>query len=414
MREAAPVFTGKPPYGAKPVCEWMDDSNTFTLHLIPGLMARLGIESWMAFKQVPHRGLEIGGILLGRTEAQENCVQVWVDGYRTVESEHRNGPSYLLSDKDCERLREEVRKSGTEVIGLFRTHTRSEEPAVEPADSDILAQSFGRGMGVFLLLAPAAGKAVFFARAQGALKRVYDCALSSSLSAILTLRQERPAAAEELRARGEHRISKAVPAHQPEAHHTVAAAPELQPSLPPSLPPAIASRPPSTGKKWLAAAAFGMLALGAIAGSLPFSSHRTELETFTPPFLHLTVQPAGSSLRLNWDSSAPALQGAVYAVLHIDDGGQKDERSLSAAEVLSGAVSYQPRSSNVAFRLDIYSAEPKASGLVQVLNLGPTPNQPAAGPENPQGASSSTAETQAAPKHLSKEELEPSTSPPLN
>ncbi len=392
MREAAPVSTGKPPCDSNPLCEWVDGSSTFALHLIPSLMARLGIESWMAFKQVPHRGLEIGGILLGRTEARENGVEVWVNGYRTIESEHRAGPSYLLSDKDFERLREELQKSGTEAIGLFRTHTRSEEPAVEPADSEMLVQSFDRGMAVFLLLAPAAGKAAFFARAQGDLKRVYECALSSSLSSILTLRQERPAG-EELRAAGEHRIAKAAAPHQPESHPAVVAAAELQPRLPPPLPPAIPPPPPSTGKnkKWMAGAAFALLFLLAIAGGVLFSSRRTAPEPFTPPFLRLTVQPAGSSLRLNWDPSAPVLQGAVYAILHIDDGGQKNERSLNAAELMRGAASYQPRSSNVTFRLDIYPAEPKATGLVQVFNLGPVPNQPAVQPAQPQPASPSPA-----------------------
>ncbi len=364
MREAAP-----PPVG-NPACKWVDASVAFTLHLNPNLMPRLGIEAWTAFKQVPHRGLEIGGILLGRGEVEGNSVHLWIDGYRTVDSEHRLGPSYLLSENDYGRLREDVESCGIEAVGLFRTHTRSQELALEASDSETLARCFDGGAALFLMLGPVPGKAAFFARVQGELRCVHECPLTSSLSAMLTLRQERPPAQTGAHPEAEHRIAKAVAVSPPVPYsHGAVAVPERSiPPAPPPLPDSRSPRPATAKPTWVIAAALSLLAFAVIADSV---SRALQHDLPGPSFLRLTVQPAGSSLRLSWDPSAPALQGAVRAVLHVDDGDEQNERTLSAAELKRGLASYDPHSGSVTFRLDVYPAQPRSFGVVQVLDYSP-------------------------------------------
>lgn len=378
MQEAEIACAGNPP------SEWADASVRYTLHLNPGLMARLGIESWAAFKQVPKRGLEIGGILLGRTEVTEHCVHLWIDGYRTVESEHRLGPSYLLSDGDFERLREDVQSSGLEAVGLFRTHTRTRELALDAPDSQLLARCFGEVPALLLLLAPVPKKAAVYARVEGELKCVFECPIDSSLSAILALRQDRTEAQPEALLktdallkteallRMDRSITQAVPAPAP--RRPEATMPVRDPSIlhPPPPPPPLPERRPlrlRAGKwSWATIVAIALLSCAAIANGVSHSIHPPPAEL---SFLRFTLKPAGSSLRLSWDPGAPALKGAVGAVLHVDDGDQQNERTLTAAELQSGAVSYQPHSGNVTFRLDVYPAESKTVGVIQFLTDRP-------------------------------------------
>ena len=76
----------------------------FAIETTPEALARLTAEVWMAFKRVPRRGLEIGGVLLGAARRSEQVTTFRMEGYETVESEHRSGPSYLLSETDRVRF----------------------------------------------------------------------------------------------------------------------------------------------------------------------------------------------------------------------------------------------------------------------------------------------------------------------
>ena len=59
----------------------------------------------------------------------------------------------------------------------------------------------------------------------------------------------------------------------------------------------------------------------------------------------------------------------THAVLHIKDGETQLDRTLTASELNTGSVAYQPKNADVDFALDVYSADPHATGAVQVMNL---------------------------------------------
>src|ERR1700733_7187294 len=121
MLETTPLASGQP------VCAWSDASRTFALHLSPDVLRRLAIECSTEFERVPRRGLEIGGLLLGRTTTEGNKTTFWVDGFRVVESEHRWGPSYLLSESDFARFQDEFGGCGGGCVGTYRSQTRAKQ-----------------------------------------------------------------------------------------------------------------------------------------------------------------------------------------------------------------------------------------------------------------------------------------------
>jgi hypothetical protein len=395
----------------QPLCEWTDASGKFALHLDPDVIGRLGIESWMAFKQVPRRGLEIGGILLGRIELGENTTSFRVEGFQAIECEHRSGPSYLLSESDFGRLQDEIRKSGAASLGIFRSQTRSECLVSEPSDIEMFRKCFKPGRGLFLMLGPVPGKAAIFTRAEGELKCVHEFALPSSMSSILALHQSRssaqasphPRPSRERRLKIGSGVPPPLPALSPEqlirsvvlqepVHPPLVNQERAQPLTP--VPEFNEKRrPPVVRRAWVIAASTAFLALGAVTGVLARSlydaapHYLSALRYYSAPgeqsvsnVLRLTVHPDGSSLRLLWDPSAPAVRGAARAVLHIQDGDYQSDRELASAELNAGDAAYQPKTANVTFRLDVYPAEPNATGVIQVVNYSTAPVIPPAGP----------------------------------
>src|SRR5690242_13793001 len=97
------------------------DTN-LTVRLNLDVMERLSAVIRDGFKAVPRRGLEVGGLLLGRVDG--DCVVV--DDFLPVDSEHQQGPSWLLSEKDKAFLASEISRvqgdeGGPRVLGIYRS-----------------------------------------------------------------------------------------------------------------------------------------------------------------------------------------------------------------------------------------------------------------------------------------------------
>ena len=125
------------PSATPPFCVWSQTSGNFAIHIPPEIIGKLCTESLVAFKRVPRRGLETGGILLGRTEFQGDTTTFWIEGFAPIESEHRFGPSYLLSDSDFARLQTELTKNATASLGIYRSQTRSDQLEIQHADAGL-------------------------------------------------------------------------------------------------------------------------------------------------------------------------------------------------------------------------------------------------------------------------------------
>src|ERR1022692_1213352 len=101
------------PSATQPFCVWAQASRNFAIHIPAEVIGSLATESLVALKRVPRRGLETGGILLGRTEFRDDTTTFWIEGFAPIESEHRFGPSYVLSDSDFVHLQTELTRNGT-------------------------------------------------------------------------------------------------------------------------------------------------------------------------------------------------------------------------------------------------------------------------------------------------------------
>ena len=358
----------------QPFCVWTGGSRNFAIHLRPDVIERLGTESWMAFKRVPGRGLEIGGVLLGRVDTSGDSTTFWVDGFQSVESEYRSGPSYLLSELDLAQLLQEIGKNGSENIGIFRSQTRSEQLSLAETDVELIDRCFDSGDALFLLLGPVPGMAAFFVRADGAIRRVHEFALVSSLTTIMNLRQRRTSAsAQQPPAQGPPHLSPSAARQLYPVGDQALSVPDRRKyrrQAPESAFVASFKTRESSGVKrmhWVAGAIV-FLALAAIASRFSESLRLSALPSRVgPQVLHLNVQFAGPLLRLHWDPNDPNIRGAVRAILHIQDGDGKTERDLAPSEFREGSVTYEPKNVDVTFRLEVYSAEPRAAGIVQVV-----------------------------------------------
>jgi hypothetical protein len=215
------------------------------------------------------------------------------------------------------------------------------------------------------------------------LRRVHELALASSLAAIMKLQQGRPSAQAKQTAAPPQVIQSALPMPSvvrpldpSDKDHALTAweqsidhrrVDRQQPSgfIPKQERVASGAR-----WGWWVAAAIAFLIVGATASSFSYSLGRSSAPNpQAPQALHLSVQPAGTSLRLQWDPNASAVRGAARAILHIQDGDLQSDRDLASAEFGAGSLAYKPKNADLTFRLDVYSAEPNATGFIQVMNF---------------------------------------------
>jgi hypothetical protein len=104
-----------------------------------------------------------------------------------------------------------------------------------------------------------------------------------------------------------------------------------------------------------------------------------------PQNLNLTVRGTGPGFRISWNCNAPALQQAKRGVLYIRDGDRQTFTDLSATQLQEGSITYQAKSAEPGFRLDVYSTEPNAVGFVQVVELPSLPSTRSGAARSPAG-----------------------------
>jgi Gram-negative bacterial TonB protein C-terminal len=339
---------------AEPACVWSDGSHTFAIHLQPSVLRRLTAETKMALKMVPRRGLEIGGILLGRADSQDSRTDFWIEGFQAVESEHRTGPSYVLSETDFTRLKDELGKNGAASIGVYRSHTRAEALEVQQPDIELLDRCFGTQPAVFLMLAPASSTAALFLRTNGVLKNVHQLTLESSFAALSEERPANPAR------RGPPPLPEGPPGRLRKL------------GLPPLPSPRALVLKGDAGLKHRATMFAAALLVIVLAGTaitlLSIGSRPTAVVQQNPIYLPLTVERDGPSVKLLWDRTSPLVKNATRAVIHIQDGGFQSDGDLTPSQFGAGSFLYKPKGSEVTFRLDVYSADANGTGSIQIVN----------------------------------------------
>jgi hypothetical protein len=323
-----------------------------------------------AFKSVPRRGLEIGGLLLGHAGLSDGRLLLMLENFAPVESEHRSGPSYMLSEADHRSFAEAL-DAHPGVLGMFRTQTRGDSLTLQQDDIKTFERYFADPEAIFLLIHPGQLKAAFFRRdAEG-----------------MTLLHELP-----------FRVSDLPGTDVPQSHAPQPPVPE-QPIAAPLVPlPAVAPSARRPANKWLV----GSLAvlLGGVSGAMLVRHFRTEppvevvaprqspppaVEPPSPEHINLSVQTDGTALRLVWDRNAPAIRNADLAILEITDGKHQSTLNLGSRELGSGMVSYWPETKDVSFRLQVHGNGRETDDSIRAVGgqLAPLPSGPVEVAEKP-------------------------------
>jgi hypothetical protein len=117
------------------------------------------------YRRIPHGGIENGGLLFGRREADG----IAVSAFRIIECEHAFGPSFVLSENDIQALRNQLESykadpeiGSLEVLGWFISHSRSDLRVTE-RERDLFNDLFPDAQQVTLLVKPEKFKPTRFA-----------------------------------------------------------------------------------------------------------------------------------------------------------------------------------------------------------------------------------------------------------
>jgi proteasome lid subunit RPN8/RPN11 len=149
---------------------WRPPQSPFPIFYSRLVLEQIRLAVVDAYFLVPRGGLEIGGVLLGRYHDRH----LEVLGHEPLECEHAFGPSFSLSPRDQERLKDLLAKArhksgGFEPVGWYHSHTRSEICLTE-SDLGIHDTYFPEMWQVALVLRPSTSepaRAGFFFRELG-------------------------------------------------------------------------------------------------------------------------------------------------------------------------------------------------------------------------------------------------------
>jgi hypothetical protein len=282
------------------------------------------------------RGAESGGLLLG--SAQRNSgLEISIEDYKPFDSEHRFGPSYVLSDADKLRMEDTLRRQkddgGPQVIGFYRSHAR-DGLAFGNEDLELVHSCFPADTNAFLLVKP---------HAEG-----------NSEATFLFWREEND--------------RKESPFHEfpfqvsQEAAEHVPATPAW--TMPSSRQIGLGLLS-GIGVIAIIAAAVSFLGPAKTESNRPSApAERQPATVITAPqpqrALGLTLALSGNALWLRWQSDA--VQQAERAVLHIQDGGARRQIDLDRKQLEKGSVLYVPAGGDVTFEMEAVTSDPNTTG----------------------------------------------------
>ena len=419
-----PTSDGQPGHNghALPYCVWEIPPAKMQFRLSLAVVETLSRDVMEGFKTVPRRGLEVGGVLLGRIAADQDSAVVSVDSAVPLDCEHERGPSLWLSERDMRVLADLVaahppdRETGMRVVGFYRSQTRHEMLLPDTADRLLMEQRFSGTPELFLMIRPSAGAGA------GAALFLWDGEQFQSPDPCL----EFPFQSAVLRS-GEYRLEHGVGgtaaapssalagvARPARAHH-LAAVVDTQLKDPPMANPrrklsfrVEAARYRAAAAAWLrrwsprwerpawspgwTKPALSVAAVAAVvaAGAWGVHWYQQSVEP-APSSLALTVDRDAGALRVRWDRGAAAIRNARSATLWINDGARQDRLTLDTAQLRQGSVAYWPSNDDVNFRLEVLDARRTVTESVRVVGLAP----PAPPPASPAAAPAPAAETAA-------------------
>ncbi len=137
---------------------WTEPQKRISVRLPAEVMERLELEVMKGYTALRKRGVEVGGLLLGKT-LRDGTTVISVEDFEMVPCEYRHGPSYHLSDTDRNRLEQVMARLGSgqkgerTVVGCFRSHTR-QNSSLDDDDLALIRRCLSGPPKLFLSIKP--------------------------------------------------------------------------------------------------------------------------------------------------------------------------------------------------------------------------------------------------------------------
>jgi hypothetical protein len=341
---------------------WRVAGKPVAVHLNLDVVDRMLQEVVRGFAAVPRRGAEVGGILLGSAEQQQDLI-VHVDDFEPVPIEYKRGPSYQLSEADevafGEALQRLRARTAIRPVGFFRSHTR-DGVGLSGEDLEHLKRYFPEPDAIALLIRPFATKtstAGFYFRENGAF------AAGPALLEFPFRRKELDPAAKSGKARGGlERLDPPLPAPVRKEPIPMPQRPSVEDRSreaerkPDGTVSGFLGEPASTRQWTWAPLAFICLLAGLLLGFLVALNMRPQsIGALSDTFhLSMSITKSGDNLHVKWDRQAAAIRASQRGVLTIDDGTFTKRLDLDSSQLQNGSVVYGHASGNVRFQLQVF------------------------------------------------------------
>lgn len=374
-------MTSSPDIGGRSITHgesyiWEPPEKSVTVEIDFDVIDRLGRDIQRGVDGSAWRGLEIGGILLGRAESGER-VSVRIEDYEPVPCSYSDGPSYVMDGEDLGRFKDRLEqwqeKAGTRLraVGFFRAQTR-DGLALQSADRDLLDLCFPDRTAIALLVKPFATRppqAGIFFREEGVIRgstsyrefpfrrtelgggeTLEEAPAPGGQEEVITNQLLNEAPSQERAGRWQNGTSPETPVQEAPA-----------PAAETSERSAVPARTLRLRGGWIwVPLSFIFLLVGTVLGFQVALSVQSKIGPGAPddPYtLNLTATPSADSVHLRWDRRSPAIQRAERGTLLIREDGREKSIDLDAGHLRHGSVIYRQASDELLFRLEIFMGD---------------------------------------------------------
>ena len=379
-----------------PFYVWEVPDKPISIHLRYDVIDRIVPEIMRGFGALKRRGAEVGGLLLGRSDAGFDQ-KVMIEDFEPIPTEYLTGPSYNLSENDLVTFeaaiarRQSVPNGRLSVVGFYRSHTR-DDLFMDDADLALASRYFPGSENVFLIVKPFAtrtsiGGFFFWENDEIYRESTYlqfpfnrvELGGGEARHMPAPGPQIEPAPVEMDRPETDRPLPPYNPSYELVRSAPRPAEPEPEPepeveipwpnvrssnlsilSAPPSLS-AAPERPPRRlpGWRWLLVPSF--VALAGAAGFFGYQNLNNPRQQQIAPAavesalpLKLSVTERKDQLDVTWDRNAAPIAHANRGVLSISDGSNRRDLELTGAQLRNGRVLYSRLSGDVGIRLEVF------------------------------------------------------------
>lgn len=362
---------------------WTLDNHPWaTIECSTAVLDQVQLATVEGLNRVPRGGLEVGGVLFGlHTPGTIRILDA-----RPICCEYATGPSFALSGRDREELKELLATystgsdlAGLEPVGWYHSHTRS-DISFTASDAAIHDAFFPQPWQIALVVKPAnlsPTRIGLFVRDPSGEVRPQNAEFALEPLSKKTPTGEPAAEAPAAEGRATDARAAGAPARKTPAEHApVADAPAKQrpaedaetgPELPflpvrvwrPEPPifdpsePAKAANEETVHRKWLLPAA---LLAGFVLSAAVYLVFTNAMR------VSLRVVDMGGQLHIEWSRVALAVRWGQGAELEIKDGSAQTQLELDARDLRTGTVTYERQSTNVLVRMRVHT---RAAGVIE-------------------------------------------------